>query len=811
MKQVWKKIIAASTAVLASANCISWTGSIAGAEEYDLPMLTADGSGVAINATNFPDDNLREKVTEFDNNEDGFLTSDELKEQQLNINNVGSDGNAVTFNPKGLELLSGIDQISFSECNIKGNLDLSSAPSSCAFIDIYSTIISGNFTLGNCSLSELYLNESTFNSVNYGSSRIGNLFVNGCGKMTSFTVGPNVSVADISSNDSLTSVDFKSASSLEILTCVDNYSLKSLDLTGASALIDADLTGNALTSLNVRKNTNLESLNIQYNYFTSFDLSQCPQVTHIYFGGNEFSSIDLTKLKNVYGLGVAGMGLTSLDQYKRYLGQLDTLDCSNNFLTELDLKKLPLLNVLNCRENMIGELDLTAAPNMERLYARGNRLTKLDISELKKLYYLEAEENLITSLDASNCPKLYTIRLNHNPLSDIKLPELASKSFSLYAEYTALKKIDASSINAVSINAEGTALTDIKIGKTVRVRGTHGVFIGDSDRVDISKLHTDFDYNKVSKVTNGTVSTDGVFTFNSSSKASVGTYRYDDTYNTISIYRGTLNAPDISGANFTASQKSDKIFKISAETGKIKDLTYGYICFENADTGEVIKRYFFEDYMLERYAYCNIGNYDCSRVKVYLAACNNICGTEKWTYSEPQYFTTKKNNAPQNVKAVPGDKQVTVTWDKVAGASKYSVYYYLNGKYTLVGTTTGTSAVAKNLTNGTKYGFIVLSCVNGTWTKADTANLVYATPYAVVSPKFTVKAGDSQATINWTAVSGASKYSVYYYLNGKYTLVGTTTGTSAVAKNLTNGTKYGFIVLSCVNGTWTKANTANLV
>ena len=172
---------------------------------------------------------------------------------------------------------------------------------------------------------------------------------------------------------------------------------------------------------------------------------------------------------------------------------------------------------------------------------------------------------------------------------------------------------------------------------------------------------------------------------------------------------------------------------------------------------------------------------------------------------------TFANNKPRNVKAVPSDSQVTVTWDKVAGASKYSVYYYLNGKYTLIGTTTGTSAVAKNLTNGTKYGFIVLSCVNGTWTKADTANLVYATPGAPTSPKFTVKAGNGQATITWDAISGASKYSVYYYLNGKYTLVGTTTGTSAEAKNLTNGTKYGFIVLSCVNGTWTKADTANLV
>ena len=204
----------------------------------------------------------------------------------------------------------------------------------------------------------------------------------------------------------------------------------------------------------------------------------------------------------------------------------------------------------------------------------------------------------------------------------------------------------------------------------------------------------------------------------------------------------------------------------------------------------------------------------------YYANSTSLSSSTTWYDAYTQYsksacikaYTAKSTPvAVTGLKATAGNGQVTLTWNAVSGASKYSVYYYLNGKYTLVGTTTGTSAVAKNLTNGTKYGFIVLSCVNGTWSKTDTANLVYATPYAVVSPKFTVKAGDSQATINWTAVSGASKYSVYYYLNGKYTLVGTTTGTSAVARNLTNGTKYGFIVLSCVNGTWTKADTAKLV
>ena len=189
------------------------------------------------------------------------------------------------------------------------------------------------------------------------------------------------------------------------------------------------------------------------------------------------------------------------------------------------------------------------------------------------------------------------------------------------------------------------------------------------------------------------------------------------------------------------------------------------------------------------------------------------CVNGTWTKADTANLVYATPGAPTSPKFTvkAGNGQATITWDAVSGASKYSVYYYLNGKYTLVGTTTGTSAVAKNLTNGTKYGFIVLSCVNGTWTKADTANLVYATPVAPTSPKFTVKAGNGQATITWDEISGATKYSVYYYLNGKYTLVEVTTETSVVAKNLTNGTKYGFIVLSCVNGTWTKADTANLV
>ncbi|MDY2743230.1 MAG: fibronectin type III domain-containing protein, partial [Eubacteriales bacterium] len=90
-----------------------------------------------------------------------------------------------------------------------------------------------------------------------------------------------------------------------------------------------------------------------------------------------------------------------------------------------------------------------------------------------------------------------------------------------------------------------------------------------------------------------------------------------------------------------------------------------------------------------------------------------------------------------------------------------------------------------------------------------TADLVYATP--VAKPKFTATAGNRQVTLKWSAVSGATKYATYYYLNGKYTAAGQTTGTSLTVTGLTNGTKYGVLVIAYVNGAWTSYTTADLV
>ena len=179
----------------------------------------------------------------------------------------------------------------------------------------------------------------------------------------------------------------------------------------------------------------------------------------------------------------------------------------------------------------------------------------------------------------------------------------------------------------------------------------------------------------------------------------------------------------------------------------------------------------------------------------------------KWSgASAIAYATPFANIVPQNVKASAGDGQVTVTWDAVDEATKYAVYIYVDGKYTCLNSNIKTTSyTAKGLTNSTKYGFKVKAYV-GKWSGASA--IAYATPVAddTVPQNVRVVAGNCEATVKWDAVSGATRYAVYSYLDGQYTLLDSNVkATTYTATDLTNGTKYGFKVKAYV-GKWSAAS-----
>ncbi len=176
------------------------------------------------------------------------------------------------------------------------------------------------------------------------------------------------------------------------------------------------------------------------------------------------------------------------------------------------------------------------------------------------------------------------------------------------------------------------------------------------------------------------------------------------------------------------------------------------------------------------------------------------------------YATPTYSVKPSITSATAGNGSVALKWSAVSSATKYAVYTYINGTYTCVATTTGTSYTVTGLTNGIKYGFLVRAYVNNAWSSFASTDIVYATPKYVAKPSITsATAGNNCVALKWSAVSGATKYAVYTYINGTYSCAATTTGTSYTVRGLTNGVKYGFLIRAYLNNTWTGYSTADIV
>lgn len=171
---------------------------------------------------------------------------------------------------------------------------------------------------------------------------------------------------------------------------------------------------------------------------------------------------------------------------------------------------------------------------------------------------------------------------------------------------------------------------------------------------------------------------------------------------------------------------------------------------------------------------------------------------------------------PVITKAQGQNGQVALNWTAVSGATNYAVYYTLGGKWYNAGTRTTNGMYVRNLRNGTRYGFAVKAYVNGSWSGVTSADIVYATPSAsgttTAKPRITkVVPQNGQVALNWTNVSGATQYAVYYTVNGRWTLAGKRTTNGMYVRNLSNYVMYGFAVKAYVNGSWTSVSSSDIV
>ncbi len=178
-----------------------------------------------------------------------------------------------------------------------------------------------------------------------------------------------------------------------------------------------------------------------------------------------------------------------------------------------------------------------------------------------------------------------------------------------------------------------------------------------------------------------------------------------------------------------------------------------------------------------------------------------------------EVFAISELNAPVNLIAASGNKQVTLSWDAVSDAISYNVKRATSadGPYsTIAETITGTTYIDTNVTNGTAYYYVV-SAVHSP-SESPNSNEVSATP--MISPlnapvNLTATSGNKQVALSWDAVSDATSYNVKRATSadGLYSIIAENiTGTTYIDTDVTNGTTYYYVV-SAVNSTSESPNS----
>lgn len=148
---------------------------------------------------------------------------------------------------------------------------------------------------------------------------------------------------------------------------------------------------------------------------------------------------------------------------------------------------------------------------------------------------------------------------------------------------------------------------------------------------------------------------------------------------------------------------------------------------------------------------------------------------------------------------------ITLSWNSVEGADSYIVYYYTDGAYERLKTTSSASYTVKKAANGREHSFLVRCVVNGTEQLSSSGSADVKVYY---KPVVTAAAKDGKVTLRWKAVPGAEKYAVYR-MNGKLKKVSVTSKTAVKIKQKEGDT--GYAVKAYVNGKWTKVTRADIV
>lgn len=285
----------------------------------------------------------------------------------------------------------------------------------------------------------------------------------------------NLETLDITSKGITDLTGIEWFTNLRVLNCSENRSLKTLDISSNTALVELNCRMCKITNLDVSKNVALKILNCYSCNLKKLDVSNNPLLTSLKCDENPLTSLDLSHNSEIIELSCYGFA--------------NWKETDTNRIRVLNLKGCTKLQKLICYKQLLASLNLSDCVSLTELYLSTNVLLGLDLSHNTKLSKLDCGNNRIPSLNLSHNALLTTCAISYNPLSTINVGGvLSSLEFKTdegtYKESTTLDII-ATKLESVSISSSQLKGIDFSNSTTLK---SVSLVVSSLSELDLSPL-----------------------------------------------------------------------------------------------------------------------------------------------------------------------------------------------------------------------------------------------------------------------------------------------------------------------------------
>jgi Leucine-rich repeat (LRR) protein len=320
--------------------------------------------------------------------------------------------------------------------------------------------------------------------------------------LSSFDVTNNPLLDDVRIEDNnITSIDFSNNPLLEILQINDNQlsaldlsnnpliwrlrannnNITTLDLTNNTALTEVQLQVNDLTELNIQNgvNTNIST----FASFSNPNLT-CIQVDDALYSTTNWTNIDAASTFSDTFCNYTAIPDTNFELALENLGYDDISGDGQvptaliESVTNLDIRNLSIadltgiedftaLNTLDCSNNLLTTLDISANTNMMIVNASMNTITTVHTGANSLLQFLMLQFNNLTDVDFTANSNLALVDLSDNPITTLDVSQNTNLT-ALFIRNTALSFIDVTQNTAlIELKISGSSISNINLSNNI--------------------------------------------------------------------------------------------------------------------------------------------------------------------------------------------------------------------------------------------------------------------------------------------------------------------------------------------------------